>query len=48
MDKDTQAIVEAWRERFDEERPGTHVSASEVIRSLIARAGMPPKKRAAS
>jgi hypothetical protein len=48
MDKNTHAIIEAWRERFDEERPGTHAAASEVIRALLARVGMPPRKRAVS
>jgi hypothetical protein len=35
-------IVEAWRIYFDALVPGAITTSTEVIRSLIARAGMPP------
>ena len=45
LDKQTVAIINAWRSHFDKERPGTKVSANEVIRALIARAGLPKEKK---
>ena len=41
LDKQKVAIIDAWRSHFDRERPGTKVSVNEVIRALIARAGLP-------
>jgi hypothetical protein len=43
-DERTDEIVEAWRVYFDSERPGAKASVSEIIRVLIARAGMPPNR----
>jgi hypothetical protein len=44
-DKQTDEIIAAWRSYFDQERPGSKASASEVVRALIIRAGMPPTAR---
>jgi hypothetical protein len=45
MDEKTQKIIEAWCRRFNEERPGSHTTVSDVVRILITRAGLPPRKR---
>lgn len=43
-DEAIDKIIDAWRAHFDKERPGAKASVSEVIRALITRAGMPPRR----
>ena len=53
VDDDVRAAIEAERERISEELPGTTVTRSTAIRTLIMRGGtanpgVPPRKRAPS